>query len=95
MIYIIPKRNSRLHGVGAQQHQRKKEEEKQVQVRRGKKRKGIAAERGKHPTPSRAIDALIGDEEQNGKQKKTKGKKQGVGPQPSYPGPFGYLLQPV
>ena len=26
----------------------------------------------KHPTASRAIDALIGDEEQNGKQKRTK-----------------------
>ena len=26
----------------------------------------------KHPTPSQAIDAHIGDEEQNGKQKKNK-----------------------
>ena len=26
----------------------------------------------KHPIPSRAIDAFIGDEEQNGKQKRTK-----------------------
>ena len=26
----------------------------------------------KHPSPSRTIDALIGDEEQNGKQKKNK-----------------------
>ena len=33
-----------------------------------KKRKGIEAPRVKHPAPSRAIDALIGDEEQNGNQ---------------------------
>ena len=41
------------------------------------KRKGIETQRVKHPTPSRAIDALIGDEEQNGKienKKKEKGK---------------------
>ena len=37
------------------------------QVRRRKKRKEIKAQRGKHPNPSWAIDALIGEEEQNGK----------------------------
>ena len=42
--------------------------------------KWIEAQMVKHPTPSQATDALIGDEEQNGKQKKTKRKKQGVGP---------------
>ena len=31
----------------------------------------------KHPIRSRATDALIGDEEQNGKHKRTKRKKQG------------------
>ena len=33
-----------------------------------KKKKGIEAKRANHPTPSQATDALIGDEEQNGKQ---------------------------
>ena len=37
----------------------------------------------KYPTPSQAIDALIGEEEQNGKQKRTKRKKQGAGPHPA------------
>ena len=65
---------------------------KERKVRRVKERKGIDALRVKHPTPSRAIDALTGEEEQNGKQKRTKRKKQGAGPQPSYPGPFSRLL---
>ena len=62
-------------------------------MRRLKKRKGIEALRVRHQTPSRATDALIGDEEKNGKQKRTKRKKQGAGPQPSNPGPFSRLLQ--
>ena len=45
------------------------------QGRRAKKRKGIESHRAKPPTPSRAIDALIGDEEQNKKQKKKKKKE--------------------
>ena len=40
----------------------------------------------KHPTPSQATDVLTGDEEQNGKQKRTKRKKQRASPQSSYPG---------
>ena len=35
-----------------------------------KKEKGGKGQRIKPPTPTRAVDALIGDEEQNGKQKK-------------------------
>ena len=58
----------------------KKREKKERQVRRTKKRKGVEAQRVKHPTPSQATDALIGDEEQNGKQKSTKRKKQGSVP---------------
>ena len=38
-----------------------------------KKRKGIEAQRAKPPTLTQSIDALIGDEEQNGKQKKETG----------------------
>ena len=37
--------------------------------------KGIEANRVRHPTPSQATDALIGDEKQNRKQKRTKNKK--------------------
>ena len=56
-------------------------------MRRAKKRKGIEAQKIKHPTPSWTIDALIGDEEQSEKKKKKK-EKQGVAPQPTYPGPY-------
>ena len=46
-----------------------KEREKQErQVRRSKK-KGGKEQRAKSPTPTRAIDALIGDDEQSEKQK--------------------------
>ena len=50
-------------------------------MRRGGK-KGIKVEKAKSPNPTLVIDALIGDEEQNIKQKETKRKKQGAGPQP-------------
>ena len=56
--------------------------------------KGIEARRVKHPAPSRATDALIGDEEQNGKEKRTKRKKEGADPQPRYSEPFSRLLRP-
>ena len=46
----------------------KKREERQV--RREEKRKILKAQRVKPSTPSRATDALIGDEEHNGKRKK-------------------------
>ena len=49
-----------------------------------KESKGIEAQRVKPTTPSWVIKALIGDEEPNGKQKRTKRKKQGAGLQPSY-----------
>ena len=62
------------------------------QVRRAKKKKGSKRQRAKPPTPTQLIDALIGDEKQNGKQANRKRKEQGVGPQPSYP---SRLLRPV
>ena len=52
---------------------------KKGKVRRAKKRKGVEAERAKLSTPSQATDAHIGDEEQNGKQKKSKKKEIGSG----------------
>ena len=52
---------------------------KERKVRRVKKKKGIEAHRVKHPTPSQATDVLTDvlawEEEQNGKQKRTKRKK--------------------
>ena len=50
--------------------------------------------KGETPTtPSRESDTLMGEEEQNEKQKGTKRKKQGEGPQPSYLGAFFHLLE--
>ena len=48
-------------------------------MRRTNKRKRIEVPRVKHPTPFQAIDGHIGDEKQNGKQKRTKREKQGAG----------------
>ena len=48
----------------------KETDEKERQGKRAKKRKGIDSQRAKLPTPTQAVDALIGDEEQNEKQKK-------------------------
>ena len=54
---------SRYHDVGAHQRQRKREE--------GKKRRGrrIKTQRVDLPNSAQAIDAPIGEEEQNEKQK--------------------------
>ena len=57
--------------------------EKERQVKRAK-RKGIEGQRVKHPTTSQATDALIGNEEQNDKQKRTK-RKTGSGSQTQLP----------
>ena len=51
----------------------KEREKKEGEVRRAKKR--IEAQRAKPSTLSQAIEAHIGDEEQNGKQKKNKKKE--------------------
>ena len=37
------------------------------------KKKGVEAQRVKPYTPTRAVDAFIGEEEQNGKQERRKG----------------------
>ena len=81
-------------GVGAHQLQGKRKQERKVG--RVKKRKGIEAQMVKHPTKSRGTDALIGGEEQNGKQKREK-KKQGEGPQPNYCSydPYGSYGGPI
>ena len=53
-------------------------EKKERQLRRAKKRKGIEAQRAKPSTPSQAIDAHMGDEEQNGKHRKNIKKDKGM-----------------
>ena len=50
----------------------KERDKKKRQVRREKKMKGIETQRENHSTPSRAIDALTGDEEQNGNRREQK-----------------------
>ena len=62
----------------------KERDKKERRWRRVKKRKGIEAQRVKPPNPSREVDELIEDEEQNGRQERK--KKQRVGLQPNYPG---------
>ena len=47
-------------------------------MRRTKKRKGIAAQRVKPSTPFSVTDALIGEEEQNGKQENKKKNRKRV-----------------
>ena len=62
---------SRHFGVSARQHQGK-------QGRRVKKRKGIEAQEAELPTQTRAMDALIGEDEQHRKRRK-KRKETGSG----------------
>ena len=50
----------------------KERDKKGRQVRRAKKKKWVEAQRVKPLTTSRGIDALIGNEEQNGKQKRNR-----------------------
>ena len=64
-----------------------------VKERRVKKRKGTEVQMVKKPTPSGPNDALIEDEEQNGKGRRIQRKQQGWGPQRNYPRPFGHLLR--
>ena len=42
----------------------------------------------KHPIPTWATDAVIGDEEKEKKQKNEEKERNKTGPQPYYPGPF-------
>ena len=71
-------------------------ERKERKVRRVKKRKrkGIEAQRVKHPTPSWATDALIGEWRAERKTKVQKERNRvRAGSQPSYPGTFSRLLR--
>ena len=55
----------------------------------------IGAEGVKPSTPTQAIDAHMGEEEQNRKQKEKQKKETGSGPPTQLPGQFGRLLQPA
>ena len=59
--------------MGSARINAKEREKTERQVRRAKKTKRIKERRTKPPTTTRTIDVLIGDEEQNGKQKKETG----------------------
>ena len=61
---------SRYCGIGGVNAKERDKYERQG--RRAKERKGIKAQRAKPPTLTRAIGALIEDENQNEKQKKKK-----------------------
>ena len=64
IIIIIRKRPKSRHcGVSARQCQGKGEEGKISKEREEKKR--VETQNVKHPTPTRATDALIGEEKQN------------------------------
>ena len=56
--------------MGSARVNAKERDKKERRGRRAKERKGIEAQRAKPPTPTRAIDALRGDIEQNEKEKK-------------------------
>ena len=64
-------------------------------MRRMKKKKGAEVQKVKPPTPTLAIDALIGDEEQNENRKKEQKETGSASPPPqlSYPRPFSLLLR--
>ena len=69
----------------------KERDKKERQGRRAKKRKGIEAQRKKSATPTWTIDASIGDEEQNEKQKKETGSR----PPTQLPWAISHLIQPA
>ena len=70
--------------MGSERINAKERDRNARQARRVKKWKEIEKQRVKYATPTRLIDALIGDEELNGKR--------GSDPQPSYLGPFSRNL---
>ena len=77
--------------VGMHQHQERREERKNKELKRWKKKR-IKAQRVKSHTRTPAIHALIGDEEQTGKKKREQRKKQGAGLQSSYTGIFDHSI---
>ena len=88
---LLKRPNYNSRGVDTHQRRGKREEGKTSEKSEEKERD--RGTEGEIPKPIRATDALIREEEQNGKQKRTKRKKQGPGLQPSYSGQFSRLLR--
>ena len=57
---------------------------------REERKKGIKGQRAKPPFPTLEIDAIIGNSEQNGKQKKKKNREQDPNPA-TLAAPKGYI----
>ena len=70
---------------GTDSHQRRGKRQEGKKSEKSEEKERDRAQRMKHLTTSWGTNALIGDEEQNGKQKRIKRRKAGSGPQPNYP----------
>ena len=68
-IYLFIIRKPTPDNAGSARVNAKERYKKERRGRRAKEWKGIAAQMGELPTPTRSIDALIGDEQQNKKKK--------------------------
>ena len=66
MNFIFIKQKPTTATMGLARINAKKRNKKERSEKR-EERKGIEAQRAKHPSPSRVTDALIGDEEENRK----------------------------
>ena len=91
IIYLVNyQANNYSHhcGVGAHLRRGKRQEGKKRKKSQETERDRVTE--GENRNLPLATDALIGNEEQNEKQK----KETGSGLQPIYPGPFGRLLRP-
>ena len=80
-LFIILKPKSRQCGVGAHQRQGKREEGNKSEKSEEKERHRGTEDETLYPHPRQLMRTW-------GRRAERK-KKQGVGPQPSYPGPFG------
>ena len=67
-LFIMPVLNPATEGSTRMKDKEREKREGQVGIE--KKKKGSRKQRAKPLSPAPAIDAVIGDEEQNGKQKK-------------------------
>ena len=85
---LLPPQQGR-HAPATRKERRGKEQGEKTEEKR------IKAKKAKPLTPTLAVDALIGDEEQMGKKKREQRQKEGAGFQPGYPRLFGRLLRPA
>ena len=71
LTYLLDNYKKNLSNARSACTDAKEREKNERKLRRARKRKGIDAQRVKHPTSSQASGVIIGDEEQNEKQKRT------------------------